>query len=126
MNMYLVVILLAFGLTSCTVKDEQYYLNNPKELQHALKSCPNQQPQGLSCEKMQQIGDRLNSLGYQLQRNPPGFGNTILALQQTIAKKQLELKTNPANQELQSSLDKDNHELAELLAVVRWLESPES
>lgn len=126
MNKYLVVILIALGLTSCNVKNEQYYLSKPKELQKALKACPNQVPQGLSCQQLEQIGDRMNRLAYQLQSNPQAFGNKILALQQTIASQQLELKKNSTNKELQATLAQNQHDLVDLLAVVKWLESPES
>ncbi|MCL9685822.1 lipoprotein [Legionella maioricensis] len=125
MNKYLVVILIALGLTSCNVKNEQYYLSKPKELQKALKACPNQAPQGLSCQQLEQIGDRMNRLAYQLQSNPQAFGNKILALQQTIASQQLELKKNSTNKELQASLAQNQHDLVDFLAVVKWLESPE-
>lgn len=119
------VILIALGLTSCNVKNEQYYLSKPKELQKALKACPNQAPQGLSCQQLEQIGDRMNRLAYQLQSNPQAFGNKILALQQTIASQQLELKKNSTNKELQASLAQNQHDLVDFLAVVKWLESPE-
>ncbi len=107
------------------MKNEQYYLSKPKELQKALKACPNQAPQGLSCQQLEQIGDRMNRLAYQLQSNPQAFGNKILALQQTIAAQQLELKKN-RTKELQASLAQNQHDLVDFLAVVKWLESPES
>ena len=120
------VILIALGLTSCNEKNEHYYLSHPLELQSALKACPNQQPQGLSCEQIEQIGKRINSLAYQLQTSPQGFGTKIVALQQTIANQKLELKNNPANQELETSLQQNQHDLADFMAVVKWLESPEN
>ena len=120
------VILIALGLTSCNEKNEQYYMSNPKELQKAIKGCPNEQPQGLNCKDLEQLGDRMNSLAYQLQSNPQGFGNKILALQQTIANQQSELKKDDANKELKTSLQQNQHDLVDFLAVVKWLESPES
>jgi hypothetical protein len=54
------------------------------------------------------------------------FGNKILSLQQTIAQQKSELEKNNSNQELKTSLDKNEHDLVEFLAVVKWLESPES
>lgn len=125
MNKYLVVILIAFGLTSCNEKNEQYYLSHPKELQKAMKDCPNQPHQGLSCQQLEQLGNRLGSLAQELQTNPQAFGNKILVLQQTIRSQQVELKQNGVNQELNVSLEKNQHDLADLLAVVKWLESPE-
>ena len=126
MNKYLVVILIALGLTSCNEKNEQYYLSNPKELQQALAACPNKAPQGLTCEQMEALGRRMNVLVTQLQSGPQAFGNKILMLQQTIANQQLELKKNGSNQELKASLAKNEHDLADSMVVVRWLESPES
>ncbi|BCA95232.1 hypothetical protein TUM19329_15930 [Legionella antarctica] len=126
MNKYLVVILIALGLTSCNVKNEQYYLSNPKELQKALKACPNQTPQGLSCQQLEQIGGRMNRLAYQLQSNPQAFGNKILVLQQAISNQQLALKKNSSSKELQASLALNQRNLVDYMAVVKWLESPES
>jgi hypothetical protein len=126
MNKYLVVILMVFGLSSCNDKNEHYYMSNPKELEKAIKACPNQKPPGLNCDQVEQIGKRMNSLAYQLQSNPPGFGNKILALQQTIAQQKIELKANGSNEELKSSLQQNQKDLNEFLAVVKWLESPES
>jgi len=126
MNKYLVVILLTLGLTACQTKNEQYYLTHLQELQKAVKSCPSQQPQGMTCEQLQQIAKRMNELAFQLQLGPQGFGTNILNLQRTIVKQQLELKQNNNNTELKDSIAKNQHELAFLLAVVKWLESPES
>lgn len=126
MNKYL-VILLILGLTSCIgTKDEQYYRSNPKELQNAMKSCPNKQPEGLTCEHIEQLSNRMNSLAYQLQYNPQGFGGKILALQEKIAKQQLELRKSGANPDIKDSLEQNKQDLADYLAVVKWLESPES
>ena len=82
MNKYLVLVLVSLGLVSCVAKDEQYYLSHPKELQQALKSCPAQTPPNMTCDALQKLGERLNSLAYQLQSSPQGFGNKILSLQQ--------------------------------------------
>lgn len=124
MNKCLVMALVAaIGLVSCSVKDEQYYFSHPKELQQALKSCPAQKPQGISCEKLKHIGERMNNLAYQLQSNPQGFGSKILALQETIAKQEMESKRAP---EINASLTQNKHDLASYLAIVKWLESPES
>jgi hypothetical protein len=117
--------LLTLGLVSCTTKNEQYYRSHPKELQQALKNCPAQQPQGLSCEQLQKLGERMNALAYQLQSSPQGFGSKIITLQENIAKQELELKQKPTP-EVEASLAQKKYELAEYLAVVKWLESPES
>ncbi|KGP62864.1 hypothetical protein EP47_05195 [Legionella norrlandica] len=127
MNKYLVIILIALGLVSCQFKkDEQYYRSHPSELQKALKLCPNKQPDELNCQQLEEIGRRMNNLAYQLQRSPQEFGNKILDLQQVIAKQQMEIAKKNTNTELQDSLEKNQEELAYYLAVVKWLESPES
>ncbi|KTD82397.1 EexN family lipoprotein [Legionella waltersii] len=127
MNKYFVVILIALGLVACQVKKgEQYYLAHPKELQQVLKACPNQQPSGLSCKELEQIGSRLSTLAYQLQSSPQGFGNVILALQQKIAAQQFELQKSGANSALETSIEQNQKVLQYYLAVVKWLESPES
>ncbi|EHL29112.1 hypothetical protein [Legionella drancourtii] len=126
MNKYLVAILVILGLTSCTKKDESYYQTHPNELQQAIKTCPQQKPQGLSCDELQTIAGHMNSLAYQLQSSPQGFGIKILALQETIAKQQQQLKTERSNAELQANIKQNKRDLAEYLAVVKWLESPVS
>ena len=125
MNKYLVIILIALGLTSCKTKNEHYYQSHPKELQQALKACPDQAPQGLTCQQLEQVGRRMNSLAYELQANPQAFGNKILSLQQAIATQHMELKKNSNNKELKISLAHNQRDLADYLAVVKWLESPE-
>lgn len=119
-------LLIILGLTSCMKKDKHYYQLHPNELQQAIKACPQQQPQGMSCEQLGTIANRMNSLAYQLQLSPQGFGTKILALQETIAHQQKQLKEANSNTELQDSLKKNKRDLSEYLAVVKWLESPAS
>lgn len=126
MNKCLVAILIILGLTSCMKKDEHYYQTHPNELQQAIKKCPEQQPQGLSCQQLQVIAGRMNNLAYQLQFSPQGFGSKILALQETIANQQQQLKTTHIKTDLQAKIDQNKQELSEYLAVVKWLESPVS
>jgi hypothetical protein len=126
MNKYLVLLLVSLGLVSCAAKDEQYYRSHPKELQQALKSCPAEKPPMMTCDALQTLGERLNSLAYQLQSSPQGFGNKILSLQQTIAKQEVELKEHKTVPNMNASLIKNKNDLADYLAVVKWLESPES
>ena len=126
MNKNLMLILVILGLTSCNTKDEAYYRTHPKELQTAINACPKQTPGAITCQQLAALGDRMNRLGYQLQSNPPGFGGKILALQETIAKQELEVIKDPDNTELAKNLEHNKKELIELLAVVKWLESPAS
>ena len=118
--------LISLGLTSCAVKDEQYYRSHPRELQHALKSCSSQKNENSSCDALQRLSERLNALAYQLQYSPQGFGAKILSLQETIAQQEVALKENKITPDLHASLLKNKQDLADYLAVVKWLESPES
>lgn len=124
MNKYILLILTSLGLISCSGQDGAYYLSNPAALQQALKKCPEKQPSGLSCQQLEDLGKHMNELAYQLQSSPQGFGTKILGLQETIAKQQDELKRNKKNAELKASLQGNQKELADLFAVVKWLESP--
>ena len=131
MNRYLLLLLVILGLTSCTVKDEDYYRSNPKELEKAIKACPSQQPHGLTCQKVEDLGRRMNSLAYQLQYNPQGFGSKILKLQQLMVSQQAELEKNRLDKngtviKLETSLNQNKLDLSERLAVVKWMESPAS
>lgn len=126
MNKCLMAILVVIGLTSCMKKDEAYYQTHPNELQQAIKSCPKQQSQGMTCNQLQELARRMNQLAYQLQQNPQGFGNKILMLQDAIGRQEQQLKTDIGNKELQEEIARNQHDLAEYLAVVKWLESPTS
>lgn len=125
MNKYIVFALMSLVLAGCGAKDEQYYRSHPKEIQKSLAACPSNQPEGLSCQQLQKLGERMNTLAYQLQSNPQGFGAKILALQESIAQEELQLKQN-SGPELKLSIKEHKHTLADYLAVVKWLESPES
>lgn len=120
------MVLISLGLVSCVSYDEQYYRVHPKKLQQALKNCPSEQPQGLTCDQVKQLSTRMNNLAYQLQSNPQGFGNKILSLQETIAKQEIQASTKDASYDVNTSLTQNKQDLADYLAVVKWLESPES
>lgn len=126
MNKYLVILFITLGLTACSEKNEQYYRSNPNELQTAMKGCPTVQPEGMNCKQIEALANRMNTLAYELQFNPQEFGNKILDIQQKIAKQKLDLAIDGKNEKLQADLKKNEHDLADYLAVVKWLESPES
>lgn len=126
MMKYLFLVFGLMGLTACQAKDGQYYRTHPKELQSALKACPEKKPDGISCEQLNDIGQRVNGLAYQLQANPQAFGSKILALQQQIAQINTQIKKDKSNSELQAKLDASKQELVDMMSIVKWLESPES
>lgn len=123
---YLLLLITVFGLSSCTEKDAQYYRYHPKELEQVMKNCPDKAPKQVSCQQLEEIAIHLNSLGRQLQYNPQEFGGAIIKLQETIAQQKAELLKESQNKELQEDLNKNQSDLAQRMAVVRWLESPES
>lgn len=116
--------LLFCGLLSCSTQDEQYYLSHPKKLHEALNACPEQKG-AMSCAELRKIATRLDTLAYQLQASPQGFGAKILALQEEIAKQEKELKDNKQSPELKASIEQNKQDLAQYLVIVKWLESPE-
>jgi hypothetical protein len=116
----------ALLLVACSPKNEHYYQTHPQVLQNALKDCPAKQPSHLSCEKLKSIAMTTNELAYQLQSNPQNFGKKIVALQILIAKQKADLKANANQPELKATLEKNRQLLAQYLAIVRWLQSPES
>ncbi|MCW8397734.1 hypothetical protein OQJ26_02895 [Legionella sp. PATHC038] len=126
MNKYLAVLFVILGVTSCSQDNEHYYKSHPNELQQAIKSCPQRQPRGLTCDQLEALANRMNQLAYQLQLSPQGFGKKILVLQETIAKQQNQLKTEATNANLQAELTKNKSDLTDHLAVVKWFESPTS
>lgn len=126
MNKCFVVILIILGLTSCAAKNKHYYQSHPKELQQAVKACPEKQPKGLTCNQLEELAIQMNRLAYQLQFAPQGFGKKIIALQETIAREEEQIKKETNNLDLKSSLAQNRLELADHLAVVKWFESPSS
>ncbi|WP_028388440.1 hypothetical protein [Legionella fairfieldensis] len=113
-------------VTACSTHDEQYYRGHPQALQKALGDCPARQPSGVSCETLADIALQINELAFQLQMNPQGFGKKILSLQENLAKQRIALQADNNQSELKTTIEKNEQQLAEHLAVVRWLESPES
>ena len=123
---YLLIACVSMLLLACSTKDEQYFRTNPQALFKSIKMCPAKQPSLVSCEQLTNIAAAMNELAYQLQISPQNFGKKILSLQETLAKQQSDLKANPNQADLKETISKNEQSLAERLAVVRWLESPES
>lgn len=86
MNKCFVALLVILGLTSCSAKNEHYYKSHPNELQQAIKACPERQPQGMSCEQLEALANRMNKLAYQLQLSPQGFGKKLWRYKRPLLK----------------------------------------
>ncbi|MCC5014906.1 MULTISPECIES: hypothetical protein [unclassified Legionella] len=125
-KLWVLVCAASIGLAACSTRDEQYYRLNPQALQQAIKDCPNKQPAQISCEQLAAINSSVYELVYQIQINPQEFGKQILSIQQELAKQRIVLKKNPKQPELRKMIEENEQRLAERLAIVRWLESPES
>ncbi len=122
----MLLIIMALGLISCSKKDENYYLTHPDALQKALEQCQKQTSITPSCQQLETTGKKMNDLARQLQTNPQAFGIKIVKLQHTILSQQEMIDKNNAPSELKASLSANKKELSDLLAIVKWLESPES
>lgn len=123
---YLFVAGVTLLLIGCSPRNENYYQTHPQALQDAIQNCPAKQPTSLSCEQLTRLAVSMNDLVDQLRPNPQAFGRKILVLQQTIASQETELKTKTDQPELKAALEKNQLLLQQYLAVVRWIESPES
>ncbi len=117
--------LLALFLTACSSDTEEYYRLHPMKLQEALKNCPQSAPQAMSCDTLAQLASQLNQLAYQLQSNPQGFGETILKSQEQLGRLEVELVHHQSDTALRARVNQEKRKIAEYLAVVKWLESPE-
>lgn len=104
---------------------EMYYYLHPTKLQKALDACT-QQTAIPDCDELKQIAIRLNNAAFELRRNPQYFGKQILDLQETIAKQEVSLENNPTQSDLAALLKNNRQELQRKLAIIKWLESPES
>jgi SMC interacting uncharacterized protein involved in chromosome segregation len=124
----LVLGLLATLLVACTPHDEQYYRENPKELQKVIKECPDNRSTALTptCNQLRTVATQVNLMAYELQVNPQQFGKKIISLQEHLADLKTQLQKNPADEESVKKMTAAKQELLERLAIIKWLESPVS
>lgn len=114
-------------LIGCVAQNEQYYRTHPKILQEAMQNCPARAPsKNVSCIQAEVIAKEIAAQIAQLQDNPQAFGQKILKLQETLDQQTLSLRANPNVSELKIIIDTNKNKLAEYLALVGWLESPEN
>lgn len=120
------LLLYSLNSMSCPSYNKQYFSLHPKALQTAIEQCPSKPPSKVSCEELQIIAMRVSQFANELRMSPQGFGQSILRLQEAIAKQENDLTKNGAQPELKDMHKKNQQELQERLAVANWLESPES
>lgn len=121
-----VFLLTLLSISVCMADVNHYYKQNPLALQKAMRACPDTQPRGVSCDQLKIIAEQINQSAQELRMDPQGYGQRILALQALVVKQSSEVKKGEAHSELQTSLKKNTQQLQERLAIVKWLESPES
>lgn len=119
------VMAILLPLTACQAKDGRYYQLHPLKLQRALERCQAENTLSSECEKLQSIGLELNQLAYKLKSNPQAFGQKIIALQFEKTQLTEELNKQP-DAKSSAQLSKVDNKLEQYLAIVKWLESPES
>ena len=110
----------------CFSVDANYYSTHPKALKKIIATCSENNVKDLNCDQLKNIESHINESAYQLQSNPQGYGKIILDLQTLIAKQALALREGSNQSGLQSSINDNTQHLQERLAIVKWLESPES
>lgn len=110
-----------FVITACSEPKPQYYKTHPHELQLALQQhCL--KPKELTsdyCVNLMKIAEHINQLIYELQLSPQLFGQNLLQLQMILAKQMQQPNSL-------SKIKKIQDDLEERLAIVQWLESPET
>lgn len=126
MKRFLILGLATTLLLACQGRDENYYRVHPQELNEAIEKCPQKHPAGLTCEQMNGIVAEVNELATEVHRDAQGFGKKIIALQTELANLQLQLRKTPGKTDTVNAIDSIKLELAMRLAIVKWLESPES
>lgn len=112
-------------LSGCSKEDESYYRTDPSALSVAIKNCPAKSPANISCTQLTTLAVSMSQLAHQLRINPQGFGKKILALQEGLARQKLQARESSPGSEERLTIEAKERQLAEHLAVVRLLESPE-
>lgn len=121
MKKYIMLIIVCWSSIGFA-KSMNYYLANPQLVERELAACPATQPTDISCDALKQIAIKIDSLIYELHSDRLAYGQNILSLQEIIAKQRVLQSHN----EESSNLNENINNLNARLAVIRWLESPES
>lgn len=105
------------GLVSChNEKDMAYYKTHPKVLRDEVRMCAGNITE--HCRNLYAIAEKLDMLMIELQRSPEAFGQRIMSIQMDL--------THAKEMRANALINQYKEHLAMRLAVVRWLESPES
>ena len=121
---YVLLVSISIMLTACQAKDDQYYRLHPQKLQAALNDCSSTND-SKHCQRLRKIGFEVNQLAYKLQSQPQAFGQKIIALQVELVKLH-ERYSEKKNDETMKEIEQNQALLEQHLAIVKWLESPES
>lgn len=122
----IVVICYPLLLSSCNAENEHYYRVHPEQLQKSVTQCEQQKSNSKKCQQLRMLAIEINQLAYALQRNPQAFGQDILKIQQKLAHLEQQQKKDQKSKEITLQIKQNKRLLSKYLAVVRWLESPES
>ncbi|HBI22507.1 MAG TPA: hypothetical protein DDY37_08015, partial [Legionella sp.] len=117
---YAVLMMMPFLAIGCT-HDEAYYRSHMTALQKVIHQCPENHPAELTCDQLKIIALRANDLADELRVDPQGFGQKILALQETISQDQASREMNRDQPALQASVALHQTQLDERLSIVKWL-----
>ncbi|MDF1756907.1 MAG: hypothetical protein P1U74_01220 [Legionellaceae bacterium] len=118
------VYLVFFLSCSAFAEDANFYKMNPQKIQKELTSCPKKHLNGVSCDELNGIASHINDLAISLQLDPQGYGITILKMQEKLAK-MIDLENKQQNDvELLAEINKNQQDINERLAIIKWLESP--
>lgn len=112
MSRLLLVLLLPLALSACGEKTAGYYRTHPQQLAAAIEHCRATQS-SVACTELETIAAFVKNMADNLRQDPQVFGQRILTLQEEMA-----------------AMKKPSHKMAQelhaRLAVVKWLESPNS
>ena len=129
----LILLCALLGLTACqSPQDEAYYRNHPEQIAQAMKQCQGQTTDTPLCQRLEAVQQEVMALAFELQSSPQAFGTKILQTQESLANNTKELKQAKSQEDQQKVAallaKRKTLQLRErhLLAIVRWLESPEA
>lgn len=113
----LLICISVFFLSACSKQDMAYYQRHPQAVFLALQTCTTEDPKShVSCHQLETLAQTFRKWVAELQTNPQNFGQKIIKLQVNCARESL---SEGEQQNCRQELDMR-------LAVVKWLESPES